>query len=82
MPLPQGKAQTIVINGKNLYLQTFHFHTPSEHTFKGKHFPMEAYVHQSEDGTLRSSALYLNRAKITALSALTAKSESGRIRRI
>ncbi len=43
---PQGKAQTIVINGKTYTLKQFHFHTPSEHTFKGKHFPMEAhFVH-------------------------------------
>ena len=50
---PQGKAQTIVINGKTYTLKQFHFHTPSEHTFKGKHFPMEAhFVHQAEDGTL------------------------------
>ena len=37
---------------KNTYqLKQFHFHTPSEHTINGKHFPMEVhFVHQSADG--------------------------------
>lgn len=34
-------------------LKQFHFHIPSEYTFKGKHFPMEAhFVHQSATGEL------------------------------
>ena len=44
---PQGKAQTIVINGKTYTFKQFHFHTPSEHTFKGRHFPMEAHFRPS-----------------------------------
>ncbi len=38
--------------GRNTYqLKQFHFHTPSEHTVNGKHFPMEMhFVHQSADG--------------------------------
>ncbi len=37
---------------RNTYqLKQFHFHTPSEHTVNGKHFPMEVhFVHQSADG--------------------------------
>lgn len=32
-------------------LKQFHFHTPSEHTVDGSHFPMEMhFVHQSADG--------------------------------
>ena len=32
-------------------LKQFHFHTPSEHTIDGSHFPMEMhFVHQSADG--------------------------------
>ena len=32
-------------------LKQFHFHTPSEHTVDGKHFPMEVhFVHQSAKG--------------------------------
>ena len=34
-------------------LKQFHFHSPSEHTFKGEHFPMEVhFVHQDEAGDL------------------------------
>ena len=34
-------------------LKQFHFHSPSEHTVKGKSYPMEVhFVHQHEDGAL------------------------------
>lgn len=38
--------------GKDTYhLKQFHFHTPSEHTVDGRHFPMEVhFVHQSAAG--------------------------------
>ena len=38
--------------GRNTYhLKQFHFHTPSEHTFDGRHLPMELhFVHQSANG--------------------------------
>ncbi|UOO80746.1 carbonic anhydrase family protein [Uruburuella testudinis] len=50
---PQGREQTLAIGGKQFVLKQFHFHTPSEHTFKGRHFPMEAhFVHQTADGEL------------------------------
>lgn len=40
----------ISLNGKIYRLKQFHFHTPSEHTFHGKHAPMEVhFVHQSDD---------------------------------
>ncbi len=72
---PQGKAQTIVINGKTYTLKQFHFHTPSEHTFKGKHFPMEAhFVHQSEAGELAVLAVMFEEGKENpALAPLLAK---------
>ncbi|MBB33860.1 MAG: carbonate dehydratase [Hirschia sp.] len=43
-----------IVHGDKLYkLIQFHFHTPSEHTIDGRHFPMEAhFVHQAKDGTL------------------------------
>ncbi|ACT58615.1 carbonic anhydrase [Hirschia baltica] len=46
-------AGGLVQNGKTYKLIQFHFHTPSEHTIHGRHFPMEAhFVHKAEDGSL------------------------------
>jgi carbonic anhydrase len=40
----------IIIGGERFDLLQFHFHTPSEHTVKGKHAEMEAhFVHMSSD---------------------------------
>ncbi|WOI54338.1 carbonic anhydrase [Parvularcula sp. LCG005] len=41
-------------NGRNRYhLAQFHFHTPSEHTINGQHYPMEMhFVHKDENGEL------------------------------
>ncbi len=48
-----GKPLSATIGGKSFGLKQFHFHTPSEHTFMGKHFPMEVhFVHQTEQGEL------------------------------
>ena len=46
----QENAPFITLNNKPFYLKQFHFHTPSEHTFKRQHYPLEIhFVHQSED---------------------------------
>jgi len=43
----------LYIDNKEFKLLQFHFHTPSENTINGKHFPMEAhFVHSSKDGEL------------------------------
>lgn len=50
---PEGGGETLDIGGKKMQLKQFHFHTPSEHTFNHRHFPMEAhFVHQSSTGEL------------------------------
>ncbi|MDO4233054.1 MAG: carbonic anhydrase family protein [Lautropia sp.] len=50
---PADGVQSLQIGTKQFRLRQFHFHTPSEHTFKGKHFPMEVHlVHQSDEGEL------------------------------
>jgi carbonic anhydrase len=36
-------ADTISFNGASYTLAQFHFHTPSEHTVNGKHFPLEIH---------------------------------------
>ena len=41
------------IDGKRFELVQFHFHAASEHTFSGKHFPLEAhFVHKNKEGKL------------------------------
>ena len=71
----QGKVQIITIDDKAYTFKQFHFHTPSEHTFKGKHFPMEAhFVHQAEDGDLAVVATVFEPGKNNpALTPLVAK---------
>lgn len=41
------------IRGRRFQLQQFHFHTPSEHTLNGVHYPLEAhFVYRAKDGRL------------------------------
>lgn len=50
-PLKFGNA--LKLNGDEFILRQFHFHTPSEHTFKDQHYPMEIhFVHQNATGQL------------------------------
>jgi carbonic anhydrase len=44
------KQFSIEVNNQQYRLLQVHFHTPSEHTFNGKHFPAEAHlVHQNPE---------------------------------
>ncbi|MCP3100360.1 carbonic anhydrase family protein [Myxococcus sp. K15C18031901] len=46
-------GSTLRVNGKDYTLAQFHFHTPSEHTEDGKHFPLEMHlVHKDAKGRL------------------------------
>ncbi|MCX7759766.1 MAG: carbonic anhydrase family protein [Hydrogenothermaceae bacterium] len=46
-------ANFVSLNGKAYQLIQFHFHSPSEHTIKGKNYPMELHlVHKSDKGEL------------------------------
>ena len=43
----------ILLDGRKFYLRQFHFHTPSEHTINGKHYPMEVhFVHTDRYGNI------------------------------
>ena len=43
-------AETLTLGGVAYQLTQYHFHSPSEHTVDGKHFPMEMHlVHKSAD---------------------------------
>lgn len=45
-------------------LQQFHFHSPSEHTVDGNHFPMEMHlVHKARDGTVGVVAVFIREGK-------------------
>jgi carbonic anhydrase len=58
------EGSTITLNGKVFTLKQFHFHTPSEHTLDGKHFPMEVhFVHQNEDGSFAVVGVFIEEGK-------------------
>ena len=46
-------GSSLEVDGLKIELKQFHFHAPSENTFSGKHFPLEAHlVHADKDGNL------------------------------
>ena len=46
-------GSTLTADGRTFELKQFHFHSPSENTFNGKHFPLEGHlVHADKDGNL------------------------------
>lgn len=51
-------GSTLTLGGHSFGLAQFHFHSPSENTYEGKHFPLEAHlVHADDDGNLAVIAL-------------------------
>ncbi len=53
-------GSNIVVDGQSFKLLQFHFHHPSEHTFRGKAYDMEAhFVHAADDGTLAVLAVFI-----------------------
>lgn len=58
------EGSTFRLNHHTYHLKQFHFHTPSEHSIDGKHFPMEVhFVHQSDSGQLAVIALMVQEGK-------------------
>ncbi len=52
----------LLFEGKRYELIQFHFHTPSENTFEGLHYPLEThFVHRDADGSLAVVALMVRR---------------------
>lgn len=50
---PAQGGQTLQLGNRAFALKQFHFHTPSEHSFRGELFPMEVhFVHQDADDNL------------------------------
>lgn len=61
------EGSTTTYAGKVYHLKQFHFHTPSEHTVNGKHFPMEIhFVHQAGDQTLAVVGVLVQQGKHNA----------------
>jgi carbonic anhydrase len=56
--------------GRTFELKQFHFHSPSENTINGKHFPLEAHlVHADKDGNLAVVAVMFREGAANALLA-------------
>ena len=75
---PQGTQPPLQIGSRTFTLKQFHFHDPSEHTFKGRHFPLELHlVHRAEDGALAVLAVVFQEGdENPALAPLVAESLS------
>ncbi|MCP3903189.1 MAG: carbonic anhydrase family protein [Planctomycetes bacterium] len=55
------QTSAIVVDGTRYTLQQFHFHTPSEHTVRGRHADMEVHlVHKSAGGDVAVVSLMIN----------------------
>ena len=59
-----NKGSYLYVDGKKFELKQFHFHTPSENTINGKHFPMEAhFVHLDKNGDIAVVAVMFEKGK-------------------
>jgi len=57
----QVAKESLVLNGKNYRLIQFHFHSPSENTWRGRSFPLEIhFVHQGENGKVIVVGVFVN----------------------
>lgn len=57
-----SEGDTLTIGDTNYELIQFHFHSPSEHTVKGKHYPMEIhFVHKSPSGNLAVVGVFVEK---------------------
>jgi carbonic anhydrase len=61
------EGDTLRIGGRQFQLLQYHFHSPSEHTVGGRHYPMEMHlVHQSADGKLAVVAVFIEEGEPNA----------------
>jgi carbonic anhydrase len=60
-------GDTLRIGGRQFQLLQYHFHSPSEHTVGGRHYPMEMHlVHQSADGNLAVVGVFIEEGEPNA----------------
>ena len=58
-------GSSFTLKGETYHLKQFHFHTPSEHTLNGKHYPMEMhFVHQADDGRLAVIGVFVEEGEV------------------
>ncbi|MFX0203366.1 MAG: carbonic anhydrase [Candidatus Hodarchaeota archaeon] len=54
------KGETLTISDESYELRQYHFHSPSEHTVNGRHYPMEMHlVHSSKDNKLAVIGVFI-----------------------
>lgn len=59
-----GNGSAMKVNGQKFGLAQFHFHTPSENTVNGKHYPMEMHlVHKNDQGDLAVVGVFFKEGK-------------------
>ncbi len=58
------KGETFEIGNESYELRQFHFHSPSEHTVDGRHYPMEMHlVHSSKDKKLAVIGVFIEEGR-------------------
>lgn len=61
------EGDTLKIGDQQFQLLQYHFHSPSEHTVAGKHFPIEMHlVHKSADGKLAVVGVFIEEGRHNA----------------
>jgi carbonic anhydrase len=62
-----SEGDTLKIGDQQFQLLQYHFHSPSEHTVAGKHFPMEMHlVHKAADGKLAVVGVFIEEGRQNA----------------
>ena len=57
-------GETLEIGGQRFALRQYHFHSPSEHTVNGRHYPMEMHmVHVSQDKKLAVIGVFIEEGR-------------------
>ena len=60
-------GDTLRIGDRQFQLLQYHFHSPSEHTVGGRHYPMEMHlVHRSADGQLAVVGVFIEEGETNA----------------
>jgi carbonic anhydrase len=61
------EGDTLKIGDQQFQLLQYHFHSPSEHTVAGKHFPIEMHlVHKASDGQLAVIGVFVEEGRHNA----------------